>query len=348
MNKIIKKIILAVVMVLLLSPLVGCQSEKADGDFDGDLPQVINIGYLRVPNDEMVAKTMGIFDDYFSKKGIECNFVVFDSGVDANKALASNSIDFATMGNTNGIIAFSRGLDVELIWIHEVLGQIEGLAVKNGSNINSAEDLRGKRIATPFASTSHYSLLNYLKNAGIEEDVELLDMLTADIVAAWERGDIEAAYTWQPTLGQLLENGRTLVNSEEMAKKGNLTANVCLVRKGFSKDYPEVVADFIRVLSEGGDAYRNNPQESAQAVAKELEITKEEALIQMEGSRWLTPKEMVSSDFMGSSTQAGAFSNVMKDTADFLAGEKSIDFVPTQEEFDAFINPTYIEMTLEN
>lgn len=344
MTKTMKSIAIGLVLLGLTMVLMGCQGEKSAGD----LPDQINIGYLRVPNDEMVAKTTGIFDDYFGKKGIKCNFVAFDSGVDANKALASDSIDFASMGNTNGIIAFSRGLDVELIWIHEVLGQIEGLAVKNGSNINSAQDLKGQKIATPFASTSHYSLLNYLKNQGIENDVELLDMLTTDIVAAWERGDINAAYTWQPTLGQLLENGRTLVNSEEMAKKGNLTANVCLTRKGFSQEYPDLVADFVQVLREGGQAYRDNPEESAEAVAKELEITKEEALIQMKGSRWLTAEEMISSDFMGTTDLAGAFSNVMKDTADFLANEKSIDFVPDQAGFDLFINPLYIEMVLGN
>lgn len=340
----LKKVTMILVLLLMTVSLMGCQNSQSSGD----LPEVINIGYLRVPNDEMVAKTTELFDDYFNAKGVDCNFVAFDSGVDANKALASNSIDFATMGNTNGIIAFSRGLDVELIWIHEVLGQIEGLAVKNGSNINTAEDLRGKRIATPFASTSHYSLLNYLKNEGIENDVELMDMLTPDIVAAWERGDIQAAYTWQPTLGQLLENGKTLVDSEKMANQGYLTANVCLVRKEFSGKYPDLVAGFVTVLSAGGDAYRSNPDESAEAVAKELEITKEEALVQMEGSRWLTPEEMIGSDFLGTTEQAGAFSKVMKDTADFLQQQNSIDFVPDQEGFDSFINPLYIEMSLKN
>ena len=208
---------LIIVLALTVFSLSGCVSKvdafAHDNVSQESLPKEINIGILRVPNDENIAIRQSIFDKYFTESGIKCNFIVFDSGVDANKAFASGSIDFATMGNTNAIVALSRGLDVELIWIHEVLGDIEALAVKNGSNINKVEDLAGKKIATPFASTSHYSLLNALKIAGIEDKVQLLDMQTADIVAAWERGDIEAAYTWQPSLGELLKTGKTIITS---------------------------------------------------------------------------------------------------------------------------------------
>ena len=187
---------------LASSTLAAC---GGSGDTTSDLPEEINIGYLRVPNDEKIAKTEALFDEYFADKGIETNFLVFDSGVEANQAFASGSIDFASMGNTNGIIALSRGLDVELIWLHEILGEIEALAVRKDSGIEKVEDLAGKSIATTFASTSHYSLLQVLNEAGIADQVQLLDMQTVDIVAAWERGDIDAAYTWQPSLGSLLK-----------------------------------------------------------------------------------------------------------------------------------------------
>jgi taurine transport system substrate-binding protein len=37
----------------------------------------------------------------------------------------------------------------------------------------------------------------------------------------------------------------------------------------------------------------------------------------------------------------------MKDTADFLAEQKSIDLAPSQEAFNEYLNPLYIEMSLE-
>ncbi|WIV12356.1 glycine betaine ABC transporter substrate-binding protein [Proteiniborus sp. MB09-C3] len=348
----IKKTIASIILLAFLAPsLVGCGNKlSASGQENGSNPSVpkqINFGILRVPNDEAIAISQKIFDKYFTEKGIKCNFIVFDSGVEANKAFASGSIDFASMGHTNAVVALSTGLDVELIWIHEVLGEIEALAVKESSNVNSIEELAGKKIATPFASTSHYSLLNAIKNAGIEDKVELLDMQTADIVAAWERGDIEAAYTWQPSLGKILKDGKVIINSEEMANQGYVTANVKLVRKKFAEQYPDLVASLIACLAEGSMIYRQDSNEGANIVAKELEIEPQDALEQMKGSIWLSPEEKLKEQYLGNSDSAGKFAAVMKDTADFLAKQGFLNKVPSQEEFSKFINSSYIEEAIK-
>lgn len=342
-----KKLILVIMMMVLLMTLTACGGQSDTSEESSGLPKEINFGYLRVPNDETLAITEQIFDEYFTEKGIKCNFITFDSGVQANKALASGSVDFATMGNTNAIIALATGIDVEMIWIHEVLGEIEALAVKNGSGIETVEDLEGMKIATPFASTAHYVLLNVLKEAGIEDKVQLLDMKTPEIVAAWERGDIKAAYTWQPSLGKLLEDGEILVSSADMAEKGYITANVEVVRTEFANKYPDLVADFISVLSEAGDMYREDPENAAELIANELEIEADDALSQMRGSIWCTREELLEDNYFGVSGNSGDFSSIMKDTSDFLKEQGSIDESPSKEAFENFVNPLYIEKSLE-
>jgi len=346
MKKIFKNVSIILIVLVLTFSLAACGSNGDDYE-EGDLPEEINFGILRVPNDETIAIAEGMFDKYFGDKGIKVNTTVFDSGAEANQAIASGGIDFATMGNVNAVVSLAKDLDAEMIWIHEVLGEIEGLAVKNGSGIEKVEDLAGKRIATPFASTCHYVLLNLLEEAGIEDEVELLDMKTAEIVAAWERGDVQAAYTWQPSLGELLKTGSVLVSSADMAERGYITANVDIVRKDFSNKYPEVVADFVAMMEEAGDIYRNDPQEAAQIVADELQIPAEEALMQMQGSLWITPEDLLTENYFGTSEEPGDFARIMKDTGDFLVEQKSIDESPSQEAFNDFVNPKYIEMHLE-
>jgi len=355
-NKYFKKIMLIFLITALALTLTACGNDQAQNEgqeikntaAEEELPEEINFGILRVPNDETIAVAEGFFDKYFTERGIKINTRIFDSGVEANQALASGSIDFATMGNTNAITALARELNVELIWIHEVLGENEALAVKNGSGIEKVEDLVGKRIAVPFASTSHYVLLNVLKEAGIEKDVQLLDMQTAEIVAAWERGDVQAAYTWQPTLAQLLESGTTLTDSREMAEKGYITANVEVVRKRFSEEYPELVADFISALTKAGDIYRNDPEKAAKIAGNELGLEAEVALHQMRGTTWKTREELLSGEFFGSVEQPGNFATVMKDTSDFLQNQGSIEESPSQEAFNEYVNSEYIKMSLEN
>lgn len=328
-------------LALLLLPVSGCAGQSND-----EGPETIRIGYLRVPNDESIAKAEALFDDYFAPRGIRCDFIIFDSGVDANKALLANSIDFATMGDTNAVIALATGLEVELIWIHEVLGAAEQLVARRDAGITSVEDLAGRTVATVFASTAHFSLLHALRDAGIEDDVTLLDMQTADIVAAWQRGDIDAAYTWQPTLDELLREGVSLVTSLEMAERGVVTANVLLARRGFSQAYPQLTAEFIAALADAGDLYRTDAAAAAEIAARELDITADVAAAQMLGSRWLTREEALSADFMGTSDQPGHFVQVILDTAEFLAGQSSIDQIPSYDEIAAFVNPEYIEQSL--
>ena len=346
-------VLLITVLALILTACGNNQTQNEEAQVENkaaeeSLPEEINFGILRVPNDETIALAEGFLDKYFTDRGIEVNTRVFDSGAEANQALASGSIDFATMGNTNAITALARDLKVELVWIHEVLGENEALAVKDGSGIKEAKDLAGKRIAVPFASTAHYVLLNFLKEAGIEEDVQLLDMQTAEIVAAWERGDVQAAYSWQPTLSQLLETGSTLTDSREMAEKGFVTANVEVVRKEFSEEYPELVVDFISAVSQAGDMYRNNPEKAAEIAGNELGLETEVALHQMRGTTWKTRKELLSEDFFGTVDKPGNFAKVMKSTSDFLQAQDSIEESPSQTAFNEYVNPEYIKMSLEN
>ncbi len=326
-------LVLLLIMVLLVTSCGNSQKE-----------QVINVGYLRVPNDETVAKNMGYIDEYFKQQGIKVNYIVVDSGVEANKAFASKSIDFASMGNTNGVVALSKGLDTELIWIHEIIGSIEALVVREDLGIKDVKDLKGKKIATTFSSTSHYILLNVLKEAGIEKDVTILDMKTTDIVAAWQRGDIDAAYTWEPSKSKLLElNGEVLIDSAEMAKKGFVTANVGLVRKEFAKENPELVKGLIAQLSKASELYRKDPEKAINAASKEIEISPEEAKVQMTGSIWLSNEEALSDKYFGTSKKRGAFVDQMYNTAVFLKEYKSIQNLPTKKQFEEFINPKYIE-----
>lgn len=345
----IKRNYLYLFFISFLFLVAGCSSDDTgSGSKTGtDLPDKVTIGYLRLPNDEIISKEQEYHKQYFEEKGIETNFIVFDSGVEANQAFASGGVDFASMGHTNGVVALARNIDVELIWLHQILGETEGLAVRKDSGIENIADLKGKKIATTFASTSHYSLLQILKEEGIEDDVELLDMQTVDIVAAWERGDVDAAYTWQPSLGALLDKGNMLITSKEISEMGYQTANIVLGRKGFTTQYPELTVDYIATLVEGGDFYRAEPEEAAIISADALGISPEEATVQIEGSLWLTPEEEISTDYLGSSEQSGQFAKVMKDSSDFLFDEGVLSDSPTQEAFEAFINPTFIEMYLE-
>lgn len=333
-----------IISIVHYSPILFKQHQPQNSN----LPNEINIGYLRVPNDEMIAIEKNLISDQFKELGIEVNFLVFDSGVDANKALAASNIDFATMGVTNGVVALSKGLDLELIWLHELLGTNEALVVKENRHITSLNELKGKTIATTFASTAHYSLKKALELNQMENEVTLLDMKTIDIAAAWKRDDIDAAYTWDPILTTIVEDGgKVLLTSKDLVKEGVATSNIMVGRKGFTNKYPELTAMILAGLIKGADIYRNNPEDAAKIVSSPLEISPEVAKMQMSGTIWLTAEQLLSDEYLGSSGKPGSFNQVIADIATFLKQEKEINEVPTEEQIAQFVNSSYLQNALE-
>ena len=72
--------------------------------------------------------------------------------------------------------------------------------------------LKGKTIATPFGSTAHFSLLQAIADAGRgrQRTTSSINSEPEQIAPAWGRGDIDAAWVWDPTLSELEEGqGRT-------------------------------------------------------------------------------------------------------------------------------------------
>lgn len=120
----------------------GCSNSSSSSDSgsgsssEGSKAEVVNIATMNLVNGNLIAQ----YEKYYETElGVDVKLVNFDSGKDVNTALAAGSIDIAELGSA------------------------ESLVVKNDLNVKSLSDLKGEKIATPFASTSHYSILNALK-----------------------------------------------------------------------------------------------------------------------------------------------------------------------------------------
>jgi taurine transport system substrate-binding protein len=316
---------------------------SGSGTGDSGRPAVVNIGTQQIPDDERVA----IAKSYFQKElGTKVNVIEFQAG-DIRNAMIAKDIDFALLGSSSAALGIASGMDVEVVWIHDILGEAEELVARNGTGIRSIQDLKGKKVATPFTSTSHYSLLRAMELNGVpEKNVTLLDMQMPDIYAAWQRGDIDAAYAWDPILSSLLKSGAALLTSGDLAKKGVVTSNVEIVRKDFAQKYPEIVTDYVKAVNQAVELYRQSEKEATGAVAGAMNLTEPEALRQMQGSVWLDAKQQLGSDYLGTSAKKGGLVDSLTDTADFLYEQKDLASKPSRVSFEQAVNPSYVEKAI--
>jgi taurine transport system substrate-binding protein len=326
---------LIVLFVIIFTFGTGCSNQAAStskansaSSSSGTVPKEIRIGYQVSPNGELLAKALGLLEKKYPDAKI--NWIKFDSGRDVNNAIASGSIDFGLVGTPPGSIGIANGLPYQVYYLHDIIGESEALVVKNDAGIKSLKDLKGKKIATTFSSTSHFSLLGALKKEEIDpqkENITILDMQVPDIYAAWKRKDIDGAYIWQPMQEKLVQDGgNIIVTSKDLAAKGVITAEFGIVHKDFAKKYPDIVKGYISVLDEAVHYYHEKPEQSAQILSKELELSPEESLKTMKQIIWLDASQQ--KKYFGAPGQPGELAKVLKDTGDFMVAQKSITSSP--------------------
>lgn len=343
-----KLILILSMLMLVIVGMAGCKKKNTEDNTMefSQSPDKIILGLQKLITPELIVRYEKKYEEYL---GINVEIVQFDSGSDVNTALASGSIDIGIMGTSVVATGLANNLEIEVIWMNDVIGSAESLIVKKTSEINNMEELKGKKIATPFVSTAHYSLQNAIKNAGIQiGEIELLDMQPADILVAWQRGDIDGAYVWYPVLGELIDdNGIIITTSEEQAQSGAITADVSVVRSKFAEQYPEIVKNYIKAQIYAVNQYENEQDKSTEAIAKAADISLEEAKEQVKGFIYLTAEEQLSEKYLGNGDCIGQMSYVLRDAAVFLKEQKNILSVPEVKVFEDAVTGEYIEMVLE-
>ncbi len=201
----------------------------------------------------------------------------FNSGPEVLTALASGDVQIGNIGSSPLAAAATRGLPLVAFIVSAQIHSAEALVARTGSGIDTPQDLRGKTLATPFVSTSHYSLLGALKHWGIAPgEVKVVNLNPAEIAAAWKRGDIDAAFVWSPALGEIQKTGKVLTDAAEVGQWGAPTFEVWVARKDFAEQHPEVLARFAQVSLRAFADYNANPSawgEGSENVAKIARLT---------------------------------------------------------------------------
>jgi len=312
----------AAAVLIAATGLVSCAVNRSGTDAQ---KPTIRIAYQTFPSGDLIVKNNRWLEEALPDYNIK--WTKFDSGADVNTAFIAREVDFGALGSSPLARGLSAPLNIpySVAFILDVAGENEALVARGDSGIQSVSDLRGKRVATPFASTAHYSLLAALALNGLTPgDVNLIDLQPQAILAAWERGDIAAAYTWLPTLDQLQKTGKTLITSRELADRGKPTLDLAAVSNSFARDNPAVVDTWRRQQARALNEIRDDPGAAAKAVAAEIGLSPQDVAQQLTKAVFLTPEQVASPDWLGVDGQPGNLAANLESASQFLADQKQI------------------------
>ncbi len=301
----------------------------------------VTIGYQLVYNPWKVAIAGG---DFETATGYEITWRKFDSGAKVINAMARGEVQIALAGSSPIAAGVSRGLSVDLIWIAEDIASAEALVVRDGSGIEAPQDLRGKTLAVPFASTTHFHTLFALEQFGIgPKELTVRNMQPPDIVQAWRDGDIDAAFVWDPALGEIKRTGRVLITSGLLSSWGKATFDGIIVDRMFAAANPAFMCGFIKTIAATDAAYRADPEAW---IADSPEVQAIVGLIG--GNAEDVPGVLALYDFPDLEAQAsarwlgGGAARALQFTAEFLKGERKIPDV--LDDYSIAVNAAWVEM----
>lgn len=200
--------VLSVVGAIMLSAslLAGCGAGQADNKAGEaasgstqEQAQSIKIGYVNIiaAAPAIIAKEKGLID----KQGLKAEFFSFANGPDLYKALSSGKLDVAYAGIPAAVNWASRGAQFKVI--AKVDDGKFGLLTKDGSGINEAADLKGKKLGSLVKGSGVDYLIRgvLLPEAQLnEQSATLVQMDMANMEQAIVNGSVDAAVAGEPFL----------------------------------------------------------------------------------------------------------------------------------------------------
>lgn len=332
-----KKTILALVLsVITMFAFVGCGGSSDTESTDGATAAVIASQDLT--DCTAVTKGAGYFNEEMGD-GVDVSRMA--AGRDMITAMKSGDANFAgPLGICPTIVGLTTGTDYKVIYVASLIRGTEGLVVRESTGFETVADLKGQKIGVTLASSGHYGMLCALEDAGLTtDDVEILDMAPDAIFAAWERGDIDVAYTWNPTLTNLAnKDGKVILTAADLAKAGHQTINFHIVNTEFAEAHPDVVASYVRALKRGNEYYESDKEEAQKVVSEYLEMDLDVVEQQM-SDIYPGLDRQLDDDVLGNDNAAKA----MLQVAEFLQKAGQIDDAKDLDFYKAAIDTTFIE-----
>lgn len=290
---------------------------------------------------DALPSSVGIANGDFEKAtGAKIDFRRFNSGAEIFAAIASGDVQVGYVGSSPFAAATSRGLDVKAFYLASISGVDEGLVVRNGSGINSLADLKGKKLAAAPVSTDHYQLLALIKSLSLnEKDVQVFAIPQPDIVAGYNRGDLDGGFVWDPALTELKKNGKVIATSRDVADKGAPTFSAWVATADFAKENPAFLKAFASVIDKYQTSFANDKvawgpdSDNAKVLAKLLGGTPQDQARALKNLSLLPVDTQLSDQWLGGGEKSG-LATILKDTAVFLKDQKKIsDVLPSYASF---------------
>lgn len=302
-----KKVLsILLVTALAVSMLTGCGAKKKTNDVS--MAFCTWTGYAPM----FIAKEKG----YFEEAGINMDIQVIEDESTYTSLITNGSVQFLATAQDPNIKMYANGADSRYVLAMDASNGADGLVAT--ADIQSLDDLAGKKVALDKSASSYYFFLTALENGSslTEDDIDVLDMGdTTEAGLAFMSGNVDAAIMWEPELSEALESvdgAHAVVTSADYPET---ILDSLVVNTKFAKENPDVVKAVEEAWYKAIDFMRENPDEAYELMASGFEeVTGEDVAADSEGLKFFGKAE---NEALLSGNGTKSIFDISQDMADF-------------------------------
>ncbi len=249
-----------ILLIIILNSLAACTTLRSEESAKSPL----RVAYSESWGDYtlLIAKEKGLFEKY----GVEVEPVYYKIVSKKYSDLAAGQIDGALIG-VGDAIKINYSSDMKIISISDDGGMD---AIIGRSEINSIEDLKGKKIGVPLGTQYELVIKDMLRSANMDSsEVILVGIEPKNALFALKNNQVQAAYTWEPFISDAISNGNKIIYSSENLR---LFPDVIVFNALIVEDRPEDIRAFMLAWFEAVEYRQQNQQETRAIAAKYLDV----------------------------------------------------------------------------
>lgn len=227
----------------------------------------------------LILKEKGFLEEELEADGISVRWVQSLGSNRALEFLNAGSIDFGSTYAAASLIGKVNGNPIRSIYVYT---RPDGVALvkPEGSEIDSVEDLEGKRVAVTRGTDPHIFLVRALAKHGLSErDIRSVLLQHSDGRAALVRGDVDAWSALDPltAAAELENNAVAFYRDPELSTWGFLN-----VREAFARDNPELVSRVLAAYERAREYALEHPEEVIEVLVNVARLPEEIIARQLE------------------------------------------------------------------
>jgi NitT/TauT family transport system substrate-binding protein len=275
----------SVAALTVLAAAAACGGDDG-GSGGAGTASTLRLGYF--PNVTHATPVVGVAKDFFGKRlgSTKLETQTFNAGPAEIEALLGGDLDAGFIGPNPAINAYAKTKGEGIRIISGATSGGASLVVQPG--IDSAADLKGKRLASPqLGNTQDVALRAWLKqngmtpsSQGVQGDVQVEPSENATTLQLFQDRKIDGAWVPEPWASRLVLDGggKVLVDEKTLWPGGRFVTTHLIVRTEFLEKHPATVKALLEGVFDTDDWIAKNSDAAKTTVNAEIKRITTKAL----------------------------------------------------------------------